>query len=254
MKASRISEHLYADTSGEGKGNISAIELPTSTVVVDSTVSPETAFAFRSSLESQIQSPVRRILITHYHADHTLGLPAFKDCDIIACKPYSTLRKDALYQPTLTFETNLLLRDDGFSLEIVHSGGHTADSAYAYLPEEKTLFSGDLIFAKTFFYAGDRTFNPEMWRSALRRFLDLKIERIIPGHGPICDKEEVRTYLGFFDTTCSIMKECAAKGLSEQDATHSREIPAFYPEYRQGIRKLALANWYRFYTSMDQEF
>jgi hypothetical protein len=49
MKASRISEHLYADTSGEGKGNISAVELPTSTVVVDSTVSPEIAFAFRSS-------------------------------------------------------------------------------------------------------------------------------------------------------------------------------------------------------------
>ena len=253
MKASRIGEYLYADTGGEGKGNIGAIELPNSTIIVDSTVSRKTALNFRSSLESQIKSPIRRIVITHYHADHTLGLPIFKDCDIIACRPYTKLRKSAMYQPTLTFEKNLMLRDGGFSVEIVRSGGHTDDSAYIYLPRERTLFSGDLIFAKTFFYAGDRTFNPEEWRSTLKRFLDLRIERIIPGHGPICDKEEVRTYLRFFDTTCSIMKELVERGASEKEATNSAEIPAFYPEYREGIRKLALTNWYRFYKSLGSK-
>ncbi len=247
MRADKISDHVYSDTSGEGKGNIGAIELPNFTIVVDSTISVKTAKAFRSSLESQIQSPIRKLVITHHHADHTLGIPVFKDCEIIASEPYKKLRRTAKYQPTLTFEETLILEDQDLLVEIVHAGGHTKDSSYVYFPKEKTLFSGDIIFAKTFFYAGDRTFNPEKWREVLRSYVDMNIERIIPGHGPLCNKEEVKTYLEFFEATSSIMKDLVQKGFNERKAIRYNEFPAFYPEYRKGVREQALSNWYRFY-------
>ena len=79
MKAEKISKHVYADTSGEGKGNIGAIELKNFTIVIDSTISKKTAQAFRTSLESQIKSPIQKLFITHYHADHVYGLQVFKD-------------------------------------------------------------------------------------------------------------------------------------------------------------------------------
>lgn len=252
MKAEKIGEHVYANTSGEGKGNIGAVELPNFTVVVDSTISRKAASAFRSSLESQIQSSIRKLVITHYHADHTLGIPIFKDCDIIASEPYKRLKRTVRYQPTLTFKETFVLKDEGFFAEIVHSGGHTEDSSYVYFPHEKTLFSGDLIFAKTFFYAGDRTFNPEEWRAVLRRLVGMDIEKVVPGHGPLCDKEEINTYLEFFDTTSSIMEELVQKGLSKKQVIRSREFPAFYLEYREGVREQALANWYRFYKQKEE--
>jgi len=246
MRAERISDHVYSDTSGEGRGNIGAIELPNFTIVVDSTISMKTAKAFRSSLESQTQSPIRKLVLTHHHSDHTLGIPAFKDCEVIASEPYRRLKRTAKYQPTLTFEESLILKDEGFSVEIVHAGGHTKDSSYLYFPKEKTLFSGDLIFAKTFFYAGDRTFNPEGWTAVLNQFTAMDIEKIVPGHGPLCDKEEASVYLEFFNKTSAIMDELVQKGFSERQAAKYKEFPPFYQEYQEGVRAQALVNWYHF--------
>ena len=247
MEATKIRERVYADTSGEGKGNVGAIELPNYTIVVDSTISKKTANSFRKSLESKIASPVQKLILTHYHSDHVLGIPAFKDCDVIASEPYKTLRRTAKHSPEITFEKSIVLKDEGFTVEIVHAGGHTLDSSYIYFPLEKTLFSGDLIFAKTFFYAGDRTFNPDRWAEALREFMTMKIEAIVPGHGPICSKEEVETYIRFFETTSSLMKELIETGVREEEAVKNTGFPDFYTEYREGVRALALTNWYRFY-------
>lgn len=247
MKAEKIGAGVYADTSGEGKGNIGAVELPNFTVVVDSTISKETALAFKHSLETQVQSPIQKLFLTHYHADHTLGIPTFKGCEIFASKPYKNLRKTIKYQPTSTFEKTLTFKDEGYVIQATHVGGHTADSSHVYLPQEKVLFSGDLLFAKTFFYAGDRTFNPEKWIEALRSFSDMKIDKIVPGHGPLCGKEEVEIYLEFFKATSKIMKDLVEIGVNERQAVKRSEFHDFYPEYRKGVREQALANWYRFY-------
>jgi len=247
MEATKIRERVYADTSGEGKGNVGAIELPSFTILVDSTISIRTANIFRKSLESKIESPVRKQILTHYHSDHVLGLPAFKDCDVIASEPYKRLRRTVKYQPKITFEKSLVLEDGEFSVKVVHAGGHTLDSAYVYFPKEKTLFAGDLIFAKTFFYAGDKTFNPDKWMEALKRFMAMEIQTIVPGHGPICNKEEVQTYIRFFETTSFKMKQLVKEGAKEREAVENMSFPVFHPEYRQGLRTLALTNWYKFY-------
>lgn len=248
MEATRISQRVCADTSGEGKGNIGAIELPNYTIVIDSTISTKTANAFRKSLESRTKSPIRKLVLTHYHLDHVRGIPVFKDCDTIASEPYKKLRRTAKYQPTLTFEESLVLKDEDLAVEIVHAGGHTGDSSYIYFPQEKILFSGDLIFAKSFFYGGDRTFNPEKWTGVLKHFTTMEIETIVPGHGPICDLEEVKIYIEFFEATSRTMKELVQKGMKKKEAVTYKGFPDFYVEYREGVRELALANWHNFYN------
>jgi len=247
VKATKLTDRVYVDTSGEGKGNIGAIELNNYTIVVDSTISINSAKAFRNSLESQVKSPVRKLVLTHYHSDHTLGIPVFRDCEIIASEPYKRLKRSAKYQPTQTFENSLVLEDGDLKVELVLAGGHTKDSSYIYFPIEKTLFSGDLIFAKTFFYAGDPTFNPETWLDALNRFLSMQIAIVIPGHGPVCDKEEIVTYAKFFKDMCSVIKKLVEDGAKEKEVIRYESFPEFYTEYRKGVKELALTNWYKFY-------
>ncbi len=247
MEAAVIRERVYADTSGEGRGNIGAIELPNYTIIVDSTISIKMANAFRKSIESKAKSPIRELVLTHYHLDHVLGVPVFKDCEIVASEPYKKLRKTAKYHPKTTFKDSLTLGDEDFVVEIVHAGGHTEDSSYIYFPQEKTLFSGDLIFAKSYFFAGDRTFNPEKWLNVLKHLLTMEIETVVPGHGYICGKEEIKIYAEFFEATSSIMMELVKKGVREKEAVRYDKLPDFYPEYREGVREQALAGWYRFY-------
>jgi len=245
MEATRIGKRVYADTSGEGRGNIGAIELPNCTIVIDSTISTETAKAFRKSLEAQTKSPIRKLILTHYHSDHTNGLQIFEDCQIIASKPLKKLRKAV--HVTKTFEKTLTFKDEDVLVIITHASGHTEDSTYIYLPIEKTLFSGDLIFAKSFFYTGDPTFNPEKWMNALKSFTKMEVETIIPGHGPICGMEEVEIYIKFFEKTSSIMRRLVQQGIKAKEAVGYAGFPDFYPPYRKGVRELAIANWYKFY-------
>lgn len=275
MKAHKISSRVYADTSGEGRGNIGAIELPNYTIVIDSTLFPQTAATFRASLNSQTKSPIHKLILTHCHEDHIFGNQVFEDCEIISNKTLKKrmeelapeewtkkkliewekevpeyagkLRNVRITYPTVTFEETLTLKDEDYSVKIVHSGGHSGDTSYIYLPQEKTLFSGDLIFAKSFFWGGDPTFNPEKWISALRNFLNMKIDTIVPGHGSLCDKEEVKIYLEFFQKTSSIMKELVQKELQEKEIVKHKEFPDFYSPYREGVRERALVNWYNFY-------
>lgn len=247
MEASKLTDHVYADTSGEGKGNIGAIELDDYTVVVDSTISSTNARIFRISLDSQVETPIRKLLLTHYHSDHTLGIPAFKDCEIIANEHYIRLKRSTKYQPTQTFEGSHIIGEGDLQVEFVLAGGHTRDSSYIYFPFERILFSGDLIFAKTFFYAGDSTFNPETWLDVLNRLLSMKIELVVPGHGPVCSKDEILAYAKFFADMCSRVKELVKAGAKEKEVLRYESFPVFYPEYRKGVRTIALSNWYKFY-------
>jgi len=275
VKAHKITENVYADTSGEGRGNIGAIELQNYTIAVDTTMFPQTAVAFRHSLESQIKTPIRKLILTHCHADHVFGNQVFKGCEIISSKPLKqrmeelapiewTPKKLMEYEkkfpdlagklsevtitfPTATFEKTMTLKDGDLSVTITHSGGHTEGTSYLYFPKGKILFSGDLIFAKSFPWGGDKTCNPDRWIETLKQFLTMDIERIVPGHGPLCGKEEVKIYLEFFESTTSIMKELIQKNMDEREIAQYKGFPAFYPPHRPEAQMASLVNWYSFY-------
>jgi cyclase len=277
MKANRLSERTFADTSGEGRGNIGAIELPSYTVVIDSTMFPSTAIRFRKSLETQIKSPIRKLVLTHYHADHVFGNQAFEDCRIISSlkllkrmqeeartfelkdseieeRPELAELKDLeMTFPTITFENAFDLKDNDSSIEITRVGGHTADSSIVYFAENRILFSGDLIFAKEFPWGGDKTCNPTEWIATLKLFKKLKIEKIVPGHGQVCDMEEVDVYLSFLEDTTAIIKELIGSGFAQKEVAEYDGFPSFYAYTNPERRRATLVRWYNFYKQVLRE-
>src|SRR5262249_56250380 len=76
---------------------------------------------------------------------------------------------------------------DGVTLVPVHTPGHASDHLCYYLPEERALFSGDLILN------GSTTVIPEedgdlgLYMDSLRRVQALGVERIYPAHGPVIE-------------------------------------------------------------------
>ena len=77
---------------------------------------------------------------------------------------------------------------------------HTAGDVIAYVPSAKTIFTGDILFigGTPIIWAGPLS----NWVAACDLMLDLDVERVVPGHGPLTDKDgilQVRDYLTFVD-------------------------------------------------------
>jgi cyclase len=102
---------------------------------------------------------------------------------------------------TKTFEGELTITVGGREVQLIEVGpAHTSGDLVVYVPDAKTVFSGDIICIEStpIMWAGPL----ENWFKALDRIMELDVEIIIPGHGPITDKsgvEAVRKYWKFVD-------------------------------------------------------
>lgn len=277
MKLSKVTDRVYANTEGLTGGNVGIILLSRQVVAVDSQY-PVSGKDFRRSIKDVTDKKVTHLLLTHYHGDHVFGSQAFEDCDIVAHKllkermetnlktewapenlerlldqvrrerPERTWLYDGLriVLPTQVFEERYVLTDGG-SIEMIHTGGHTAGSSIVYIPEDRVLFAGDLLFAKTFPWAGDPSTNPDTWIDAFNAILRLEVEVIIPGHGPICDKSEVEFQLAFFEAVREEMQRLIAEGASEAEAAQYEGYPEFYESETPERREDSLRHWYNFW-------
>jgi len=113
-----------------------------------------------------------------------------------------------------------------------------------HVPEDRTLFAGDLIVPKSFLWAGDPTASPEAWIGGFRKMLERDVDIIVPGHGQPCDKEEVRTQLAYFEATRRVMVKLIAEGASEEEAVNYDGYPDFY-ESTGGEKPHYMRAWYR---------
>lgn len=277
MILEQVTERTCANTRGEGRGNFGAIILPNSVVAIDASMYPPVAKEFRTYIETTTGTQVTKLILTHYHADHVFGNQVLKDCQIISSRAlaarmheaaasqwtrekleeaaemrpdsYGKLDLDRLEItfPTEVFDESFTLTDEGFQIVVKKVGGHTAGSSYAYFPAERVLFAGDLIFAKTFPWGGDPTADPDEWIAVLKELQQMDTEKIVPGHGPVCDLKEVQAYLDFFEPTTRIMKELIAEGMTQEEVIGFDGYPEFYASETRERRRDTLIQWYQVY-------
>ncbi len=119
--------------------------------------------------------------------------------------------------PTRTFTGRMALDAGGRRVELIPVGpAHTRGDLMVYIPDAKTLFTGDILFIEStpVIWAGP----VKNWLAALDLILDMNVDVIVPGHGPVIDKTGVRqmkAYWEFLDTETRRRHET---GLSAADA------------------------------------
>ncbi|MFX0123452.1 MAG: MBL fold metallo-hydrolase [Candidatus Hodarchaeota archaeon] len=276
FKLEEASSHVIANVDGTGWGNVAGIALRNYTVAVDSTVFPNLGSIFRQKLEKRFDLPTKFLLITHYHGDHANGTQAFEDITIISHEETFLQRKSSAEErwsspdyienwkkelgelaslvgefrvvyPNITFKNHLKIIDNDLSLEFIHAGGHTSGSSYVLFPSEKVLISGDLIFAKEFPYSADPSCNPEIWIKTLKHILELDFQYLVPGHGPVVDKSEVKTCLEIFEK----FKGEICAGIAEGKQLSEISLPELFKEPKQYYNQDALAHWFNFYKKQQ---
>ncbi|MEH7094461.1 MBL fold metallo-hydrolase [Neobacillus vireti] len=141
-----------------------------------------------------------------------------------------------LVLPSQTFMNELNIQGTKRNAKLFTlGGGHSYCDAMLYIPDNKVIFMGDLLFVNchpTFFEESD----PKKWIEILHRVKNLEIEAAIPGHGSIGTKADLTKVITYITYLMSIVLEN-----SEDDKV---EIPTIYkdwtsPEvYHQNIKRL----------------
>jgi len=117
---------------------------------------------------------------------------------IVQCFGAFEFRGISLTPPTTTFSGRTSLAAGDRLVEVIEVGpAHTKGDAIVHLPKERVAFSGDILFVGShpIIWEGP----VENWIAACDRLLELDVDVIVPGHGPITDKEGVRRTKAYWE-------------------------------------------------------
>ena len=258
----KLSEHAYAYTA-EGDPNTGIIVGDDAVMVIDTQATPVMAQDVLQRIRGVTDRPVRYVVLTHYHAVRVLGASAYGAEQIIASQDTYDLivergeadkaseigRFPRLFNavesvppgvtwPTMTFTGRMTLWLGKLEVQLLQLGrGHTKGDTVAWLPQEKILFSGDLVEFDATPYAGDAYFKD--WPATLDALAALEPAKLVPGRGAALQTPE-QVQRGLAGTRAFVSElyasvEAGAKAGRELKAVYRETIERLRPKYGQWV-------------------
>jgi cyclase len=124
--------------------------------------------------------------------------------------------------PTEVFEDHYEVEVGDVCIELTHYGGHKVDASVVWLPQEKVLFAGDLIFEGRYPYI--LSSDVPRWVEVLDQLPSYGAEVILPGHGTICTEFEIAILKDYLTDTWQRTSDPIAQG-------HTLEETLADPDY-----------------------
>ena len=219
-----------ATPENEGfNANAGFVVTPQGVVVIDALGTPALGGALRAAIRTVTPRPIKRVIVTHYHADHFYGLQAFKQAGAEIWAHRASLeyleggeavrRREQRAQdlPAFVSEAMPLVRADrwldgdqrftlgGVRFEVSHMGpAHSPEDLIVVLPEQGVIFSGDILFAGRIPFVGQA--DSAKWLQRIDQLLALKPRVMVTGHGAVSrdpqrDLALTRDYLRYLRET-----------------------------------------------------
>ncbi len=200
LRIERVTESVYAVLpveEGKAFSNSAFVLLDDGVLVIDSQLSKELSQELIALVRTITDKPISYLLITHPHRDHYGGNASFSpDVKMIIhtdALPKLQEEKILLNYPVITTNANMSLFDHGKRVRMLSmEKAHTDADLIVYIPDEKVIVAGDLFFNQIIPYVKDGSIGK--WISSIQKIMDLDFEKIIPGHGAIADKNELRKF------------------------------------------------------------
>jgi glyoxylase-like metal-dependent hydrolase (beta-lactamase superfamily II) len=131
-----------------------------------------------------------------------------------------------LTPPTETFAGALELRIGDKDVELIEVGpAHTRGDTLVLVPEDRVLFSGDILFhgGHPIVWAGPVS----NWIAACDRILEMDVDVIVPGHGPLADKQAVRELRSYFEYIGAEARRRFEAGMSALEAARDISLDRY---------------------------
>ncbi|MGW8765290.1 alkyl sulfatase dimerization domain-containing protein [Streptomyces sp. NPDC055815] len=241
--------------------NVAVFDSGAGLVLVDSG-DIRTAGLLHAAVRSFSQDPVRAVVFTHGHVDHVFGVGPFDAEEVrpeVIAHEAVAARFDRYVEtagynawinrrqfgvpglewpteyrhPDTTYRDRLTIRHGELTFELFHARGETDDHTYVWVPELKTLCTGDLFIWNSPNAGNPQKVQryPEEWARALRAMGELGAEVLLPGHGiPIVGADRVARALDdtatLLESLCEQTRELMNAGLRLDAVIHGVKVPA----------------------------
>jgi len=286
VRAEKLADHSYyipgmagaASTRNQGfMSNAGFVITPAGVVVFDTLGSPSLAQEMVKRIREQTKLPIKRVIVSHYHADHYYGIQVFKDlgAEIWAHEAGSSVvgsdaakqrfeqRKEILGQwindqtqrfpaPDVWLSGDTDFELGGMQFRVRHVGpAHSDEDLVLFVETDGVLYAGDLVFKGRVPFVGDA--DSKRWLNALEKLIALQPKVLVPGHGgasdtPMEDLTLTRDYLVFLRHEMGrAVDELTPfeEAYEKTDWSRYEKMPAFLEANRR--------NAYNIYIQMEKE-
>jgi cyclase len=243
-----VADGVFAYVQPDGSwwiNNTGFVAGPTAVVSIDTCSTERRNRAYLDAIRAVTDQPVRSVVNTHHHGDHTHGNYLFRPSAVIGHEQCREMVKAfghpdfgavftpidfgelEIEPPMITFTDRLDVWVDDLRIELHFIGGaaHTTNDVVAWIPDRSVLFAGDLVFngGTPFVVMGSVSGS----LTALDRIESFGADVIVPGHGDPCGAEVLaglRRYLEFVQATAAAGK---AAGLSPLETARQTDLGDF---------------------------
>ena len=180
-----------------------------------------------TNIRSVTDEPVKYVLNTHHHGDHTGSNAQFADnAPVIAHKNVraNILRNSQTGPPSIIFSNDTAVFVGDVQVQAHHMGrGHTNGDSVIYFPDLRVIHGGDLLNTGNIFIDFNNGGSFVEWVDTLDSMLELDFVTAIPGHGALLTKDEVRVFRNKFAALETRARELISQGMSSDEFLISLE-------------------------------
>ncbi|MCX4486832.1 MBL fold metallo-hydrolase [Streptomyces anulatus] len=213
---------------------------------IDTCATERRTRAYLDAISAITRDPVRTLVNTHHHSDHTFGNHLIPGATIVG---HEQTRVEiqrfggpsnrgvwndvewgefALAPPFLTYTTGVTLWSDDLRCDVRYVGtpAHTTNDSIVHLPDRSVLFAGDLLFkgGTPFALMGSLTGTIDVLENVVR---PLGARTIVCGHGPVCGPEVIDEMLAYLRFVQDLARRAKAAGLTPLEAARESDLGSF---------------------------
>ncbi|HXE61989.1 MAG TPA: MBL fold metallo-hydrolase [Bryobacteraceae bacterium] len=182
--------------------------------------------ALMALIKSKSDQPVKYLIVTHHHADHTGNNQKFLDAGVPVVATENLKTNLVTYEsnpkpapPSVTYPgAEYRIKLGGVTVELHHFGrAHTSGDTVVFFPDAKVVCLSDVITTGTtdplIDFAGGGSATD--WTNVLAGVLKLDFDAAVPGNGPVLTKADVAAYKAKFDKMIAKARELVNKGVAQ---------------------------------------
>ncbi|MGB0558390.1 MAG: MBL fold metallo-hydrolase [Pseudohongiellaceae bacterium] len=255
LNISEVKDGLHV-IMGPG-GNIGVRLTPEGVILIDNKF-PQDFEEIQSLVAEVTDLPVRYVINTHHHGDHSGSNPGFLQfAEVIAHKNAreNMLRGNQEGLPRIIYTDETAVSLGGIEVRVFHMGsGHTNGDSVVYFPDLKTIHGGDLLHGIAPFIDYGNGGSSRGWVRTVNNILTLDFNTAIPGHGEIMDRRDVLNFRNQMEAIRARMTSLIRDGVNISDVSNQiidpdlswtqiedglfmqRSIPGFFNEILEEIR------------------
>jgi cyclase len=248
-EVTQISEGIYAYLQPDGSwylNNTAFLVSGDGVISVDATSTERRTRAYLDAIASVTDRPVRTLVNTHHHGDHTHGNYLFAGATIVAHEQCRTAMLNTPMPPPpgiwtevdwghlepappfLTYPAGVTLWSGDLRCEVRYVGtpAHTTNDSIVWIPDRSVVFTGDLLFngGTPFALMGSISGWIEVLETVLR---PLGARTLVPGHGPVCGPAAIDDTLAYLRFVQDLAREAQAAGLTPLQAAREADLGQF---------------------------